>query len=475
MQKKGVLRKTCIAIAIAQCIAAPLGAATIVVNSTGDTSGVVGTCSLRDAITSANNNVTVLNSSCTSGSGSDTIEFTGLSGEISLGSALPTVTSDISLQGPGRDVLTINGNNSHRILHATGSATLTIDSLTLSNGSAFLGGAVYVRDTASVSINDCALTENSASKGGAVASYGYGPIMPKIDISTSTLSGNTAGFIGGAVFAYHGDQLSIESSTLSGNSSNSGGAINAGELNNFSINNSTLSENNGGDAGGAVFIRSSESVSISNSTLSGNSAGRGGAVSIHNANSLSIINSTLSGNLADLRGGAVYAHDAHDLNFSNSILSGNVALASGSEIYFKGGSTATSAFSLLGDTSQSFVDAFTAFTPSVTSIIATATTVAGLANPGATALNSIISPLADNGGLTLTHILVANSPAIDEGDNLVCSAAPILNLDQLGGARPMNSVCDIGSVEYISSSTIGSESDFFVVPVANGNAVIFSL
>ena len=56
--------------------------------------------------------------------------------------------------------------------------------------------------------------------------------------------------------------------------------------------------------------------------------------------------------------------------------------------------------------------------------------------------NAEIGPLADNGGPTQTHALLAGSPAIDAGDDAACPA-----IDQRGVARPQGSHCDTGSVE----------------------------
>jgi hypothetical protein len=57
--------------------------------------------------------------------------------------------------------------------------------------------------------------------------------------------------------------------------------------------------------------------------------------------------------------------------------------------------------------------------------------------------NAMIGPLADNGGPTLTHALLAGSPAIDAADDSVCPSS-----DQRGAARPQGPHCDIGSFEY---------------------------
>jgi len=72
--------------------------------------------------------------------------------------------------------------------------------------------------------------------------------------------------------------------------------------------------------------------------------------------------------------------------------------------------------------------------------------------------------------------ICCGSPAINTGDNAVCASEPINNVDQLGGMRPIDGFCDIGSVEYIITDNPDDPEDtYFVVPIKNGNAVIFNL
>ena len=54
----------------------------------------------------------------------------------------------------------------------------------------------------------------------------------------------------------------------------------------------------------------------------------------------------------------------------------------------------------------------------------------------------MLGPLADNGGPTLTHALLAGSPAIDAADTAVCPAT-----DQRGVAR--DAACDVGAFEFV--------------------------
>jgi hypothetical protein len=75
-----------------------------------------------------------------------------------------------------------------------------------------------------------------------------------------------------------------------------------------------------------------------------------------------------------------------------------------------------------------------------------------------TALAAIRGPLADNGGPTLTHALVAGSPAIDFAPSADCAAAtPVAGLDQRGETRGVDipgtgnaggpNLCDAGAYE----------------------------
>ena len=87
----------------------------------GDGTCDSGSCTLRDAILAANLNV-----------GADTIVFSE-SGTITLGSALPTVSEDLTIDGRGQTVV-ISGGNLYQVLIINSGKTVTLDTLTIQNG-----------------------------------------------------------------------------------------------------------------------------------------------------------------------------------------------------------------------------------------------------------------------------------------------------------------------------------------------------
>jgi hypothetical protein len=78
--------------------------------------------------------------------------------------------------------------------------------------------------------------------------------------------------------------------------------------------------------------------------------------------------------------------------------------------------------------------------------------------------------LADNGGPTLTHALLAASAAIDSGLNVACPA-----VDQRDRPRPQDgdgdgiAVCDVGAYEAGSEPTDGSTYSYWIPVVVHAN------
>ena len=74
----------------------------------------------------------------------------------------------------------------------------------------------------------------------------------------------------------------------------------------------------------------------------------------------------------------------------------------------------------------------------------------------------LLGPLADNGGDTLTHALLDDSPAIDQG---VCVAG--IDTDQRGVSRPQSTTCDIGAFEFKPAS--GAAGNGVYLPIIMRN------
>src|SRR5262249_37855507 len=96
-----------------------VSATTFTVTNTGDNGGVnpvpgAGTGTLRQAIVDAN-----------AMAGADIIAAGG-TGTITLCSALPQITQDLTINGPGAGMLTVSGNNSFQVFNIASGVTASI-------------------------------------------------------------------------------------------------------------------------------------------------------------------------------------------------------------------------------------------------------------------------------------------------------------------------------------------------------------
>ena len=114
------------------CVSAAPAPTSLVVNSLADTTDQ-GT--LRWAITQAN---------ATAGGMYDSISFaSGLAGTITLTSALPAISQNLVITGPGQSVITIDGNAAYRPFMVNQTISLGISNITLKKGQNTNGGLIY--------------------------------------------------------------------------------------------------------------------------------------------------------------------------------------------------------------------------------------------------------------------------------------------------------------------------------------------
>ncbi|MFP4441231.1 MAG: choice-of-anchor Q domain-containing protein [Chloroflexaceae bacterium] len=381
-------------------------------------------------------------------SGGGTIDLTGLSGTITLVDDMETIGPSMSIRGPGPDVLTIDGDNSHRQFTVGVSdfpaAEVTISGLELINGESFSGGAIYV-DFAVLMLDDMVITNGfSDSDGGGiyVASDGI------LQISRSTLDRNSAGEGNGGGI-YTAGRTSVTETTISNNSAFEGGGIYA----------------RAGSYTDEDQVEAPGTLNMTNSTVSGNDAtdGAGGGIYLGQneapAPQSEIRHSTITGNNVEdeSSSGGIYANG--QLLIDHTIIAGNTVFATLgfpeiSECEVAGNFILTNSYNLFG------VDGDAGGCPAgATDIIPTAGVQIG----------DILSLLVDNGGPTHTHALVANGPAQDTGNSGI-TGAPATDQRGSGFDRIVNTV-DIGAYEIqelIVLATMSKTADPVSLPEPGG-------
>ena len=134
----------------------------------------------------------------------------GLTGTITLASALPTINANLTIQGPGADSLTISGNNAVTVF-TINSGTVGVSGLTIANGNSASGGGIFNQATLTVT--------NSTFSGNSAGVYGGGiyNVNGTVTVVNSTFFNNSAGAYGGGILINSGT-VKVNNSTFSGNS-----------------------------------------------------------------------------------------------------------------------------------------------------------------------------------------------------------------------------------------------------------------
>jgi beta-glucanase (GH16 family) len=323
-------------------------------------------------------------------------------GTIALSSGQLVINRSLTIDGSGAPGLTVSGSNSSRVFQVASSVTASLNDLTIADGA-------------------------GAPQGGGILNYGT------LNLDFVTVTGNTESSTGAASFdlggggIYNGDgaMLNMTNSTVSNNSTlgQPGGGIYGFFNSTINLTDSTVSDNVAGDVAGG--LRTLGNASIVNTTISGNvsTAWHGGAL-FSTDGTVTIVNSTIVGNSAPdgTAGGLMVATFGAPVNVTvqNSIIADNGTYNCQVE-----GNPATAVLTSLGNN----VSTDGSCAPIGSDIIVSA----GGAG---------IDGLADNGGPTMTHALLAGSVAIDAGNTAACPAT-----DQRGVAR--DAACDIGAFEFV--------------------------
>ena len=242
------------------------------------------------------------------------------------------INKNIRIDGKGH---TIDAKNLGRIFEIDGGFAVTLTNVTLTNGNATVGGAIY--NFGNLDLVYVNFVNNTAKYGGAIMNYAYGLVL-----DDSTFTNNTAK-IGGAIYN-SADCFVVGNSTFVNNSAADGaGAIMNGGRG-FVVGNSTFANNTATSKGGAIYNYGIGFV-VGNSTFANNTAEDAGAVynegdnsvvgnstfvnntatsiggAIINNGKLVVDNSAFEDNAANYYGGAIFNWD--DLQVTNSAFDGN--------------------------------------------------------------------------------------------------------------------------------------------------------
>jgi hypothetical protein len=322
----------------------------------------------------------------------------------------------VTVRGLGADATIVQAHGTaeeapERVFLVEEGATVVLERMTLRHGRPSrdeeCGGGIM--NLGSVTLKQCVVGPNRANSGAGICTRGA------LTLINSSVSDNFADGVGPTGYAC-----------------GSGGGIKC-ERGALTLVNSTISGNTSEDAdihtdrarGGGVHVACNCTAVFTNTTVSGNtSVAYAGAVYIKGA--LRLVNCTITGNRTSGEGGGIYVRG--HLDFVNTIIANNRGTGGNCVIGGPGGYQGKGE---IGVNSYNMV-------------------TGGTCDP-AFDDDPSLGPLADNGGDTLTHALLAGSPAIDAVPVMSCTVPT----DQRWAPRPIvrtspETPCDIGAFEVQS-------------------------
>lgn len=356
----------------------------------------------------------------------------------------------ITIRGADPENTIIDASNlEDRIFDVKENGFLTISNVTMQNGTAlgtfeedseepndpdsFLGGGIRIALGGSAIINSSIIKENHSRwdtitdeanvNGGGIANRGF------LEINDTTIIDNIADVNGGGI--YNSGTMSIFSSSIVNNSANA-----------------TLFYVDQIEGGGGIHNAESGTLVLENSTVSGNQTlisgndeerfpeGAGGGGILSSGSQLIVTNSTIVNNSAPLGSGILVSQSDTTENFNPAVLQNSIVAQNNNSADIEGFFELNSSYNLIGNGNGIL---FNGIDNNI---------VGDITNP----LDPQLEPLADNGGITPTHALRANSPAINAGSNDI--ASEVAASDQRGKRRILDGTVDIGSYEYAENQLL---------------------
>ncbi len=301
--------------------------------------------------------------------GADVIDF-HVTGTINLTGPLPDLASDIDIQGPGSGLLTVrrDAGGDYR-LFTIADGSVQISGLSLTNGRADVGGAVYNQGGLTLAGVTLTTNESTAGQGGGI--YNAGDLtltdsvldQNSVNVSASLGSGFGAGLYNAPGALADLIRISVSENTALGVDVYGAGIANYGTM---TLPDSTVLDNTGrgceGWQGGSYCfvygggVANFGTMEIISSAVSDNLArtltdsiddwGQSYGGGIHNSGSLNLTSSTVAGNRVEgeryAKGGGIANFGSLDIESStiaDNVLGGAWPFAYGAGIFHDGPST----------------------------------------------------------------------------------------------------------------------------------------
>jgi hypothetical protein len=324
------------------------------------------------------------------------------------------VDKDVMIQGQGPMDTIVQAAEAmeagdDRVFYITAGATATIRDMTIRFGNPISepesGGGI--RNEGTLTVEDCLITQNSASAGGGILNDG------SLTVINSTISDNVA---------RGGHNRYVECSTGGGMKNMTGRAT---------LINTTISGNTAEGKGGGIHVACPAMQVLINSTISGNTTmNDGGGIFLNGEGRFT--HATITDNTA-VNGGGIYIEGSGErdvirgqLSYTHTIIAGNTATRPNYSVAdcFTGdhATIATNADNFVGDGSCNAVFS---------------------GDPLLEPLADSVADFSDVSHIPQTHALQPGSPAI----NAVTADECGVETDQRGAPRPHGSGCDLGAFE----------------------------
>src|SRR5262249_4359056 len=127
----------------------------------------------------------------------DTVVFAAnVTGTITLTSGPLNVNQNLTIQGPGANVLAVSGNNASKVFIIAASVTVSISGLTIQNGTGTLPAGSGIENSGNLTLIDAAVVNNGVvgAAGGGIFNNGSAQLtMDRVLVANNKADANHAG------------------------------------------------------------------------------------------------------------------------------------------------------------------------------------------------------------------------------------------------------------------------------------------